>query len=214
MRLSSVNIATPHILELAGRRHRTAIEKVPTLRAVQVGMGGLAGDRVASTRHHGGPDQAVYAYTAEDYAWWSSELGVALAPGTFGENLTIEGLESADLFIGDRLRVGSDVVLEVTSPRIPCATLAARMGDRQFVKRFARARRPGPYLRVLAVGSVRSGDQVALDLSNRSQLPILALAELYYDRKASEERLADALRAPIAIRARADIEERLACALP
>jgi MOSC domain-containing protein YiiM len=213
MRLVSVNVATPHILELAGRRHRTAIEKVPTLRAVQVGTGGLAGDRVASTRHHGGPDQAVYAYTTEDYAWWSSELGVALAPGTFGENLTVEGLASADLFIGDRLRVGPDVVLEVTSPRIPCATLAARMGDPQFVKRFACAGRPGPYLRVLAVGSLRAGDEVLLDLSNRSHLPILALAELYYDRKASAERLADALRAPIALRARADVEERLACAL-
>ncbi len=212
MRLASVNVGTPHLVDLAGRRHRTAINKLATVRAVQVGMGGLAGDRVASTRHHGGPDQAVYAYTTEDYAWWSSELGGELAPGTFGENLTVEGLESADLFIGDRLRVGADLVLEVTSPRIPCATLAARMGDPQFVKRFARAGRPGPYLRVLATGSVRSGDQVALDLSNRSQLPILALAELYYDRKASAERLADALRAPIAIRARADIEERLACA--
>ena len=209
MHLASVNVATPRMVELSGRRHRTAIEKVATVRSVKVGPGGLAGDRVASTKHHGGPDQAVYAYAVEDYAWWSSELGRELVPATFGENLTIAGIESASLFIGDRLRIGADVVLEVTSPRIPCATLSARIGDAGFVRRFAAAGRPGPYLRVISVGALRSGDAVVLDTSHRSHVALMVLSELFYDRKAPAHRLEDVLHAPIAIRARVDVEERL-----
>jgi MOSC domain-containing protein YiiM len=165
---------------------------------------------VGSRKHHGGPDQAVYAYTTEDYAWWSKELGEDLDAATFGENLTIQGFASAALFIGDRLRVGRDVLLEVTSPRIPCGTLAGRMGDPQFAKRFAQARRPGPYLRVIATGDVRTGDGVELDTTNRSNLPLLDLVDLFYDRKAPAKALERALAAPVAERARTDLEHRLA----
>ena len=122
MRVVSVNVKLPP-------RGGTAIDKQPQAGPVAVTVDGLAGDGVGNKRHHGGPDQAVYAYGTPDYAWWEAELGRPLAPGTFGENLTIEGLESAELAIGDRL-VAAGVTLEVTSPRIPCATLAARMDDR------------------------------------------------------------------------------------
>ena len=210
MRVVSVNVSRPRLVELSGRRHRSAILKQPVTGPVGVGRLGLAGDAVGSKRHHGGPDQAVYAYTTDDYAWWSKELGQEFAPATFGENLTIEGLESATLFIGDRLRVGRDVLLEVTSPRIPCGTLAGRMGDPHFAQRFVRARRPGPYLRVIATGDVEAGDGVALDPAQRSSLALLDLVDLFYDRKAPAAVLVRALEAPVAARARADLEERLA----
>src|SRR4051794_38830966 len=129
MRLLSVNLARPERVVLNGRVRRTAILKRPVAGPVEVGQLGLAGDEVASKKHHGGPDQAVYVYGTDDYAWWGRELGEELAPATFGENLTVEGLRSAELRIGDRLEVGDSVVLEVTAPRIPCETLAGRMED-------------------------------------------------------------------------------------
>jgi MOSC domain-containing protein YiiM len=210
MRLVSVNVALPQTVVLNGRIHHTAIGKQPVTEPVAVRPLGLDGDEVGSPQHHGGPDQAVYVYTVEDYAWWSGELGRELGPGTFGENLTVAGLESASRRIGDRLRVGDEVVLEVTAPRIPCSTLAGRMGDSRFVKRFARALRPGLYVRVIETGDVRAGDPVVLDESGASELPVTELMALSYDRKAPAAALERALAAPVAERARDDLVERLA----
>lgn len=96
-----------------------------------------------------GPDQAVYLYSTEDYAWWEGELGRRLEPGLFGENLTVSSFGSDELRIGDRFVVG-DVVLELTSCRIPCDVFAARMNEPQWIRRFRDARRPGAYARRLA----------------------------------------------------------------
>ncbi len=119
---------------------------------------GLEGDSIVDKKNHGGRDQAVYIYGGADYAWWSRarpDLDHGYQPGTFGENLTISDLESAEYAVGDRLQIG-EVVLEVTAPRIPCVTLAARMGDPQFIKAFMAAERPGLYCRVIVEG-IRAG---------------------------------------------------------
>ena len=199
MRLTSVNVALPV--------NGTAIAKQPVEGPVTVTAEGLAGDGVGSPKHHGGPDQAVYAYGTVDYAWWSAELGRELAPGTFGENLTIEGLESARCAIGDRLAIGT-ALFEVTAPRIPCGTLARRMGDKRFIGRFRDARRPGLYLRVLQPGEVAGGDAVTLTPAPPGALPLLELQDLFYRRKAAKADLERALAAPIAARARRDLERR------
>jgi MOSC domain-containing protein YiiM len=209
VRLVSVNVARPSEVQLNGRIRRTAILKQPVTGPVQLRELGLDGDAVAATRHHGGPDQAVYVYGADDYAWWEHELGRPLAPATFGENLTVDGLRSGELRIGDRLQVGGDVLLEVTAPRIPCSTLAGRMQDPRFPKRFRRAGRPGAYARVLQTGAVRAGDRVRLLAAAVETIDLLELMELYYDRKAPAERLRAALAAPVAARARTDCERRL-----
>lgn len=128
MKLISVNVGEKRTIRKAKASGETGIYKVPAREPVRVTRDGLAGDEISDKVNHGGPDQAVYVYGVPDYEWWSYELGREFAPGTFGENLTISGLESARFSIGDRLRVGS-VVLEVTAPRIPCVTLAARMGS-------------------------------------------------------------------------------------
>jgi MOSC domain-containing protein YiiM len=201
MHVTSVNVKLPP----AGG---TAIDKQPVAGPVAIGVEGLAGDGVGNRRHHGGPDQAVYAYGAADYAWWERALGRPLAPGTFGENLTIEGLESAPLQVGDRLVIG-EVVLEVTSPRLPCATLAARMGDDHFIRRFRDARRPGLYLRVLVPGNLAAGDPVSLEHAPAASLPLLELQALHYDRDVTRERIERALNAPIDIRSRRTLERRL-----
>ncbi len=135
MKLISVNIGQEQKILKGKSSDITGIFKNPVAGRTELTRTGLAGDSIVDTKNHGGVDQAVYIYTAPDYRWWSKELGKDLSPGTFGENLTVSGLESALLHVGDRLLIGS-VILEVTAPRIPCGTLAARMGDPQFVKRF------------------------------------------------------------------------------
>ena len=175
---------------------------------IRVGILGLEGDFIASEKHHGGPDQAVYLYGGADYAWWAGELGHPLDPGTFGENLTVAGLESAGCAIGDRLRVGS-ALLEVTAPRIPCTTFATRMGDPGFVKRFRDAGRPGVYCRVLQEGTVRAGDEVHVEPYAGERTTLLELYRDHYEKTADEATLKRFLRAPVASRLRMYLEERL-----
>ena len=127
MELISVNIGRAEPIKKAKKSGVTGIFKRPLQAGGHIGPEGLDGDVIVDTESHGGPDQAVYVYGTNDYAWWSAALGRDLEPGTFGENLTIGGLESAQFNIGDRLQLG-DVILEVTAPRIPCSTLAAAHG--------------------------------------------------------------------------------------
>jgi MOSC domain-containing protein YiiM len=204
MQLASVNLAPV--------TDGTAIGKLPQVGPVAVGRLGLAGDGVGSPKHHGGPDQAVYAYGAPDYDWWrdAGGLGALVQPGLFGDNLTISGLLSAELAVGDRLECEGGVVLEVTSARIPCATLARRVGAADFVRRFAAAERPGAYLRVLVTGEVRAGETVTLAPAADRSVSVLETQHLYYDTNAPPERLRTALAAPLAARTRTLFEERLA----
>lgn len=123
---------------------------------------GLAGDPICDTAHHGGIDQAVYAYAREDLDAWQPTLG-DLRPGSFGENLTTRGVEVTGARIGERWRVGDNLVLEVAVPRIPCRTFAAWLDVHGWVTTFTRAGVPGAYLRVLHPGSVRVGDPITVE---------------------------------------------------
>jgi MOSC domain-containing protein YiiM len=158
-RLLSVNVGTVRQIELAGQARTTAIWKLPISGRVAVRGVNLAGDDQADRRAHGGPDKAVYAYAREDYAWWERQLDRTLDPGMFGENLTTEGIDLTDALVGERWRVGS-AVLQVTSPRVPCWKLGARMGDPRFPARFAAAGRPGAYLAILEQGALGAGDRI------------------------------------------------------
>ena len=209
MRLLSVNVGRETPIEGAGKSSRTGIFKRPVDGPVEITALGLAGDTITDTRNHGGSDQAVYVFGAPDYEWWSEELGKALRPGTFGENLTVSGFESAAACVGDRLRVGP-VVLEVTAPRIPCGTLAARMGQPSFLKRFRRAERPGVYCRVIVPGRVRAGDAVEHAPFGGERVPVIEVFRTFFDPGPDEGTLRRHLAAPIAVRARQIDEERLA----
>ncbi|MBI3941582.1 MAG: MOSC domain-containing protein [Chloroflexi bacterium] len=209
MYLLSVNAGEARPLPNVKAVGRTGIYKLPVSGRVQITANGLAGDAICDTENHGGVDQAIYIYGTLDYAWWSGELGRELAPGTFGENLAVSGLESAHLSIGDRLHIGS-VILEVTAPRVPCATLAARMGDPTFVKHFRAAERPGVYCRVIQAGWVQSGDQVTLAPYHGERLPAIEIFRDFYNPRLSAATLRRHLAAPIAIRDRVEKEERLA----
>jgi MOSC domain-containing protein YiiM len=208
MRLVSINIGQERELENGARREKTGIFKIPTYAPIVVTQLGIAEDYICDSHHHGGPDQAIYVYGSADYDWWSAELGKELPPGIFGENLTISGLESADFSIGDRLKIG-DVILEVSAPRIPCGTLARRMGDPQFVKRYRQAERPGLYCRVIQPGSLQVEMLVTVGKCQVATISIIEMFRDYYDKGKSEEAIHRLLKAPIASRSRLELEHEL-----
>ncbi|MCL8014616.1 MOSC domain-containing protein [Streptomyces sp. AS02] len=167
MRLLSVNVGNPRPNPWKGLG-ATGIDKRPVDGAVAVsapgpkgtGAVGLAGDRVYDVRNHGGTDQAVYAYAREDLDGWQAELGRTLANGVFGENLTTVGVDVSGAVIGERWRIGADVVLEVSCARIPCGTFQGWLEQDGWIKRFTQAALPGAYLRVIEPGDIRAGDPV------------------------------------------------------
>ena len=165
----SVNVGSPETVRLR-RPTTTGILKRPVpavvLRAPgprQGGLGsGVVGDFVGSSRHHGGDEQAVYAFAREEYDAWQARLGRVLANGLFGDNLTTEGVEVDAALVGERWSVGAEAVLEVRGPRVPCATFRATMGEKGWVRRFTEVGRTGAYLSVVTPGTVRPGDPVTV----------------------------------------------------
>jgi MOSC domain-containing protein YiiM len=164
----SVNLAVPE-RGTAKRVGITGINKRPVDHPVAVrapgpktiGLhSGLVGDQIFDIDHHGGDNQAVYAYAREDYDWWERQLDRELPGGFFGENLTTVGVDVNGAVIGERWRIGAELVLEPTFGRIPCATFQARMGEPHWVKRFTAAGRPGAYLRVVTPGEVCARDAI------------------------------------------------------
>ncbi|GAB2914258.1 MOSC domain-containing protein [Streptomyces sp. YPW6] len=172
MKLLTVNIGRPSPnARTDGPAGLSGIDKRPVEGLVEVrdpgpkgvGGSGLSGDAVCDLRHHGGSDQAVYAFAREDLDAWERELGGRkLANGVFGENLTTLGLDVSGALIGERWRVGADLVLEVTSGRIPCRTFAEHVGEQGWVRRFTQHGVTGAYLRVIEPGAVRAGDPVEI----------------------------------------------------
>ncbi|MBF6592961.1 MAG: MOSC domain-containing protein [Thermaceae bacterium] len=207
MVLVSINIGSSQAVSNGIRATTTGINKKPVPRAEIYALG-LNGDLVADKKNHGGPDQAVYVYSVDDYAWWAEQLGAELEPGTFGENLTFSSFGPETVRIGDRFGVGK-VLLEVTAPRIPCWVLADRMGDNGFVKRFQKAERPGFYTRVIETGEVKTGDLIEKTSAPTTNPTLSEIFALWYEKSPSPETLRWVLSAPLAARARKDYEERL-----
>ncbi|TNC26929.1 MOSC domain-containing protein [Amycolatopsis alkalitolerans] len=169
MEVLSVNVGKPRANPWK-RVRTTGIDKRPVRGPVAVhapattgtGEVGLAGDRAHDVKHHGGPDQAVYAYAREDLDHWEAKLGRQLRNGTFGENLTTGGLDVNGALIGERWRIGREVVLEVSCPRIPCGTFQGWLRREGWIAEFVSACRPGTYLRVIEPGEIRAGDRVEI----------------------------------------------------
>jgi MOSC domain-containing protein YiiM len=154
----SVNVGTIKVAD-GSVIGNTAIDKRPVEGRVAAHSLGLDGDFQADRNHHGGVDQAVYAYATEDLAYFGDMLGRELWAGQFGENLTTSGIDLNIAVIGERWRIG-DAVMQVSVPRIPCVTFQHWMGEPQWVKRFTKEGRPGTYLRVIEDGHVQAGDTI------------------------------------------------------
>jgi len=179
MKILSVNVGLPREIFHEGRSIRTGIFKVPVEGRVRVHALNLAGDRQADLTVHGGPSKAVYVYPSEHYAFWRKELPDTEFPwGSFGENLTTEGLIEKALNIGDRLCIGS-VELAVTEPRLPCYKLAAKFNRDDMVRRFLKSRRTGFYCAVLREGELGAGDAIHLLSRDANHVSVADITRLY-----------------------------------
>jgi MOSC domain-containing protein YiiM len=166
MKLLSVNTGRATASEYTDQPEGlTGIGKRPVEGPVEVrdpvaGGSGLVGDDVCDLRYHGGTRQAVYAYAREELDLWEAELERPLSNGEFGENFTTLGVDVNGARLGERWRVGKDLVLEATASRIPCRTFAGALDEKRWVKRFTAAAVPGAYFRVVEPGLVRAGDPI------------------------------------------------------
>lgn len=160
-RIIAVNVGTPREVDLDGRVITTSIWKRPVAGRVPVRGVNVAGDDQADRTVHGGPDKAVYAYAAEDSAWWAEQRGEDLGDAPFGENLTTAGVDVSGARIGEQWAIGT-ALFEVRQSRMPCFKLGLRIGDPRFVRTFAKADRPGAYLGILRGGDVGAGDAVEI----------------------------------------------------
>jgi MOSC domain-containing protein YiiM len=204
--LQSVNVGQPR--PIPGARAETGIYKESVEGEVTIMKRGLDGDAVMDRKHHGGVDQAVYVYFADDYRWWAEQLGHELPPGTMGENLTIAGVEGRSVAVGDRFTM-DEVVLEVTSHRTPCMTFARKMGDPGWVRRFHKAGRPGAYCRVVSAGAVHAGEPVRHTPFAGERITVSALMALDGVREIDQDFLLRALSTPLHYKMREDYEARL-----
>ncbi len=213
MQLISINTGRVRDHLMDGKLVRSGIVKQPVQGPVMMGHDGLEGDEIANTKHHGGPDQAVYAYAAEHYDTWANELGRDdLSFGQFGENLTISGFFEENICIGDTFHIGKTVV-RATGPRIPCSKLDWCVGDKTTSKKMTDSRRFGIYLRVIEPGIINAGDEVELIDKGASNLGLIELAELFLFRPKDVEAMRAALQVKeLGERVRAKFEERIAAA--
>ena len=160
MKVLSVNVGLPRTLSMQKQRVSTGIFKRPVSGVVKVGALNLEGDAQADLEVHGGPDKAVYVYSGDHVQYWKRVLNRDdLGPGTFGENLTVEGLTEEQVAIGDEFGVGTARFL-VTQPRLPCFKLALALETPTIVRTFLESGRTGFYLRVLQPGGLQTGDSI------------------------------------------------------
>jgi MOSC domain-containing protein YiiM len=179
VRVLSVNVGLPREVVWRGTPVTTGIYKEPVAGRVPLRRLNLDGDRQADLRVHGGPDKAVYAYPSEFYELWSRERPeLDFGPGTFGENLTTQGLLDEDVSVGDRFRIGT-AELVVTQPRLPCFKLGIKMGRDRFVTEFLERGLYGFYLAVAREGEVEAGDPITELHRDPRRFGVTEIARMY-----------------------------------
>jgi MOSC domain-containing protein YiiM len=198
MKLISVSVGTPQIVDAGDETYvTTAIFKKPVEGRVKVNELNLEGDAQADLRVHGGWSKAVYVYPYEHYALWAKELpDVRLEPANFGENLTTEGMLENEVFIGDRLRIGT-AEFAVTEPRMPCYKLGIRFGRKDIIRRFLQSRRSGFYLTVLKTGEIGAGDEIEFISRDVNKVSVNDIVRLYVQDKDDKETMNRALNVEI-----------------
>lgn len=194
MKVVSVNVGMPRAVAWKGLTVETGIFKEPVTGSVEIGTLNLSGDKQADLTVHGGRDKAVYGYPAEHYDYWRKELPhTRFAWGQFGENLTTTGLSEDSLFIGDRLKVGS-AILMVTQPRLPCYKLTLRFNRDDMIKRFLVSKRSGFYFSVIEEGEVAAYSEIEIVSRDPLRVSISDISRLYFSKTPDTELLARVAR--------------------
>jgi MOSC domain-containing protein YiiM len=183
MIIQSLNIGLPKKELFHGREYITGMCKRPVLGPISLTMHGFEGDGVGDLKHHGGNDKAVCVYGMDNYGYWEKALGIKLPEAAFGENFSVTEMKEGMVCIGDIYKAGSAMV-QVSQPRQPCSTLAARYGREDFVKLVVDSGRTGFYFSVLEEGRVRAGDRLDLVSQDSHQVSIDFANHIYHhDRK-------------------------------
>ncbi len=186
MTVTSLNIGLPRKEIFHGKEITTGIGKKPVSGAVNLGKVGFEGDGVADTKNHGGIDKAVCVYSLDYYPYWGETLGIKIPPAAFGENLTVSNLKEDDVCIGDIFQLGTAIV-QVSQPRQPCKTLAARFGRKDLVKLVLDLGYTGFYFKVLKEGIAKAGTPLILKERDPHQISIAYANHIFHhDRKNCE----------------------------
>jgi MOSC domain-containing protein YiiM len=193
----AVNVAVPRLLgHRQGEKVYSGIAKLPVPNGTPLWLSlfNLAGDGQADLSVHGGPDKAVYCYPSEHLPEWEADLGEALGPAPFGENLATRGVLERDVCIGDRWR-WDHAVLEVCQPRWPCFKLALYRGRADIQTRMRANGRTGWYLRVIEPGEVTVGSRIEVVERDPAGLSVadahLAMDDRHLEDRDLVERLAN-----------------------
>ncbi|HEX4487987.1 MAG TPA: MOSC domain-containing protein [Terriglobales bacterium] len=194
MNVLSVNIGLPRQVVWKGKRVETGIFKDPVEGPVVVRTLNLDGDRQADLSVHGGVAKAIYGYPSEHYEYWKEELpNIEFSWGEFGENLTTIGLNEEELYIGDRLKVGS-ATLMVTQPRLPCFKLTIKFNRDDMIKRFLASERSGFYFAVVEEGELEAGSKIEIVSRDPDQISVADINRLYFGKDDDLDRLQRATR--------------------
>ncbi|HET7559777.1 MAG TPA: MOSC domain-containing protein [Limnochordia bacterium] len=209
-RVRSVNVGLPAVHRYLGDAVLTGIFKAPSPGPHRLTPEGVRGDGQGDLVGHAGPDKAVCVYSFDRYALWRAECGLDFtAPGAFGENLTVDGLDDDAACLGDVWQVGT-AVLQVTQPRQPCYKLSLRWGVDELPERVRRTGYSGYYLRVVEPGEVQAGDPVTVVERHPDGVCIRFANQVIHDRAHGEAGLQRVLAvAPIALRLRKQLQKRL-----
>ena len=183
MIVESLNIGLPKKENFYGKEIVTGIRKQPAAGSLHLGKLGFENDGVGDLKHHGGDDKAVCVYSLDHYPYWEDALGIRLPVAAFGENLTVSNLHEDDICIGDIFQLGTAVV-QVSQPRQPCRTLAARYGRDDLLKLVVDSGRTGFYFRVLEEGIAEKGAELIFkERDPRSVSVSFANHTYHHDRK-------------------------------
>lgn len=180
--LLSINVGISRPLVAGNKIVQSGIFKSAVAGPVRVSLTGLAGDERVDHAIKSATERAVYVYPSEHYSFWRDEFPAKdVAFGTFGENLTTEGLGDEQVCIGDQYRIGS-VVLTVTQPRMPCYKLAARMQRTDMIERMIAVRRHGFFFSVAQEGTINVGDTLQRVHREPASISVPEAAGLYTGR--------------------------------
>lgn len=180
MKVIAVNIGEKRTVSWRGKSVQTGIYKYPVDRPIILGESDVEGDIVYDRRYHGGKDKACYLYSNDHYAYWKEKYPkLDWSTGMFGENITIEGLNEANLQIGDILYIG-ECRVQVSQPREPCFKLGIRFESQKILKEFIAAPYPGVYVKVIESGAVKTGDHVQLSERLHDSIGLLEIWDLLY----------------------------------
>jgi MOSC domain-containing protein YiiM len=195
MIIQHLNIGLPKQELFHGKEVITGMCKKPVSGPLLLTRQGLEGDGVGDRKHHGGLDKAVCVYGLDHYAYWEKVLGIRMPGAAFGENFSVTGMQEEAIHIGDMFRVGSARV-QVSQPRQPCNTLAARYGRADFVKLVVDSGHTGFYFRVLEEGMVKAGDSLDLVEQDSHGVSLDFANHIYHHDRQNREGIEKVLAVP------------------